>query len=98
MSAHRRPLATAGAAAGVLFALWFVPSANASPDTAPAAATAPAQHAADHADAGRPAERQALPELRGARDTDGTVYVIGGLGAAGVGALLAARAARRRGA
>ncbi|WP_326693140.1 MULTISPECIES: hypothetical protein [unclassified Streptomyces] len=32
LSAHRRPLATAAAAGGVLCALWFVPTANATPD------------------------------------------------------------------
>jgi hypothetical protein len=32
LSAHRRPLATAAAAGGVLCALWFVPTANATAD------------------------------------------------------------------
>ncbi|MFG7946740.1 hypothetical protein [Streptomyces cacaoi] len=32
LAAHRRPLATAAAAGGLLLALWFVPSANAAPD------------------------------------------------------------------
>ncbi|MGV9988205.1 hypothetical protein [Streptomyces olivaceus] len=33
MSSARRPLLTAAAAGGLLCALWFVPSANATPDT-----------------------------------------------------------------
>ncbi len=32
LSVHRRSLATAAAAGGVLFALWFVPTANATPE------------------------------------------------------------------
>lgn len=32
LSVHRRPLATAAAAGGLLLALWFVPTANATPE------------------------------------------------------------------
>ncbi|MFG3252445.1 hypothetical protein [Streptomyces sp. NPDC048172] len=32
LSAHRRPLVTAAVAGGLLAALWFVPSANATQD------------------------------------------------------------------
>ncbi|MCK1795661.1 hypothetical protein MTQ01_06490 [Streptomyces sp. XM4193] len=54
MAAHHRPLTTAVIAGGVLCALWFVPTANASYDrveTAPQSTVRTAQHAeADEAD------------------------------------------------
>jgi hypothetical protein len=102
LSAHRRPLATAAAAAGMLFALGFVPSAQASPESAPdtgdtlrtaSAAAAPAETVRTTADPGVTAG----PRLREEADSDPTPYVLGALGVAGAGGLLAARIRHTRG-
>lgn len=90
-SAHRRPLATAAVAAGALCAVWFMPSANASPDGG--AGTSPGS-TGTQAHAERSAETRASQD-----DGDGgsTPYVLGGIGvgAVGIGSLLAAEAVRR---
>ncbi|EST23722.1 hypothetical protein N566_25445, partial [Streptomycetaceae bacterium MP113-05] len=85
--ARRRPLATAAAAAGLLFALGFVPSAQASPEPAPPEASVPAVPM--HAAAG-----PRFADGSGHQDTgtDPAPYVLGVAGLAGAGGLLAARA------
>ncbi|MDT0380928.1 hypothetical protein RM572_19420 [Streptomyces sp. DSM 42041] len=88
VSAHRRPLATAAAAAGLLFALGFVPSAQASSEP-PAGeqmrtAAAEVQAAADPG-------AVAGPRLHPDSGADTTPYVLGAVGLAGAGGLLAAR-------
>lgn len=93
LSAHRRPLATAAAAAGLLFALGFVPSAQASPETVPGAGGTPASASLTSsgtrttADAGMAAESR----VREDAGTDLTPYVLGAVGLAGAGGLLATR-------
>ncbi|MGW0731244.1 LAETG motif-containing sortase-dependent surface protein [Streptomyces sp. NPDC002851] len=71
MSPARRPLLTATAAASVLGALWFVPSANATDDRSEAA-----KRAAEHqARSGKGAQDVRLAET-GAVST--TPYLVGG--------------------
>lgn len=91
-ASHRRPLATAAAAAGLLFALWFVPSANASPDDADSAGRAASRSApAAHATEVRTAEST---EARHEESFDVVPYLAGGAGLLGAGGLLAFRLAR----
>lgn len=102
MSAHRRPLATAAAAAGVLFALGFIPSAQASPGSGPesAAGADPVTRTATTAEEVRQdADPGAVagPRLNPDSDGDSTPYVLGAVGLAGAGGLLAARARAVRG-
>jgi hypothetical protein len=86
VSVRRRPLATAAAAAGVLFALGFVPSAQASPEPQHAAAAAePEVRAA--ADPGAVAG----PRLHPGTEPHSAPYVLGAVGLVGAGGLLAAR-------
>lgn len=89
-SVPRRPLATAAVAAGALCAVWFMPSANASPDGG--AGSGPGTGTQAHST--RSAETQAAEEDGGA---DSTPYVLGGIGVgvAGLGGLLAVGAVRR---
>ncbi|MET7479685.1 hypothetical protein ABZT17_35710 [Streptomyces sp. NPDC005648] len=82
MSSARRPLLTATAAATLLGALWFVPSANATQDSpartqpSPTATTqARATSATSPSDTGTTADDTVLADT-GAFDT--TPYVIGG--------------------
>lgn len=99
LSAHRRPLATAAAAAGVLFALGFVPSAQASPDPVPAPEEAARAASSVSADAVRTAADPGLiagPRLHEDAGFDTAPYVLGGVGLAGAGGLLAARARHAR--
>ncbi|MDT9693645.1 LAETG motif-containing sortase-dependent surface protein [Streptomyces sp. P9(2023)] len=83
MSVARRPLLTATAAGALLFALWFVPSANATDE---GRATATEQE--------RAAEGARLAETGGPNTTP---YVIGGTGFLAVGAGFVALAMRRGG-
>lgn len=87
MSVARRPLLTATAAGALLFALWFVPSANATDDGDEGRGGATAQ---EHA-----AEGARLAETGGGPDT--TPYVIGGTAFLAVGAGFVALAMRRGG-
>lgn len=106
----RRPLLTATAAGSVLFALWFVPSANAIVGTDGAtrsglrAASAPAER--DLADEPGPASRTAsgakAPDpaapphfLADTGSPDTTPYVIGGAAFLALGATLVAYSVRR---
>ncbi|MFF0220842.1 LPXTG cell wall anchor domain-containing protein [Streptomyces sp. NPDC004629] len=90
MSSARRPLLTATAAGTLLGALWFVPTANATPD-APARAQSPAAQitqqartvssadAADTPTADGPADGAADGvELADTGSFDTTPYVVGG--------------------
>ncbi|MGW0473940.1 hypothetical protein [Streptomyces coeruleorubidus] len=84
MSSARRPLLTATAAASLLGALWFVPSANATPDSPvrDAVAASPSPQVAEQA---RVAATTAGDSVTGTgarlADTgsfDSTPYVLGG--------------------
>jgi hypothetical protein len=59
LSAHRRPLVTAAAAGGILCALWFVPTANASPDRP--AGPAPHQSAVTQTDQHQSDDSESAP-------------------------------------
>ncbi|MFE1249972.1 hypothetical protein [Streptomyces sp. NPDC058766] len=82
MSSARRPLLTATAAASLLGALWFVPSANAT-SAAPVRATAAADPSPQVTEQARIAATASEASVTGTRlaDTgsfDSTPYVIGG--------------------
>lgn len=105
LSAHRRPLATAAAAAGVLFALGFVPSAQASVEPvvtageAVRAASSASAASAGSVDAVRAAADPGLvagPRVHEDAGSDSVPYVLGAVGLAGAGGLLAARARNSR--
>ncbi|MEV5877163.1 hypothetical protein AB0L75_23575 [Streptomyces sp. NPDC052101] len=86
MSSARRPLLTATAAATLLCALWFVPSANASQDSSRADTEASAAHMTQQA---RAVSSEAVGESTELADTgspDTTPYVVGGTLFLGVGA------------
>ncbi|MGW2016296.1 LAETG motif-containing sortase-dependent surface protein [Streptomyces sp. NPDC001927] len=83
MSVARRPLLTATTAGALLFALWFVPSANATDEGRTGAAGQE-----------RTAEGPRLAETGGPNTTP---YVIGGTGFLAVGAGFVALAMRRGG-
>ncbi|MFI5768227.1 hypothetical protein ACIA74_06675 [Streptomyces sp. NPDC051658] len=89
MVVARRPLLTATAAATLLAALWFVPSANATdePAGAPGAQSEPA------ATAGDPAAGPKLADTGTGIDT--TPYLIGGVAFLGIGAAFVSHSARR---
>ncbi|WP_156723270.1 LAETG motif-containing sortase-dependent surface protein [Streptomyces apocyni] len=81
MSVARRPLLTSAAAAAVLGALWFVPSANATmeePQTAPGAKSAATG-----------------PRLAETGSVDTTPYVVGGAASLAAGVGLVVYAVRR---
>ncbi|WP_031043783.1 hypothetical protein [Streptomyces sp. NRRL F-5650] len=104
MSSARRSLLTATAAGGLLCALWFVPSANATPETPvleSAAATpspqvttqaraASADTAADSAAGGEGSAR-----LADTGSFDSTPYVMGGALCLGLGAGFVGYSVRR---
>ncbi|NLU66710.1 hypothetical protein HCC30_05430 [Streptomyces sp. HNM0574] len=111
MSAHRRPLVTAAAAGTVLFALWFVPTAKASPergipstpsatDSASASPGLPSPGPAQDYTVGEGSAvaTHAVAQPTRLADTGGAEtapYVAGGLGFVCVGGALLLRAARR---
>ncbi|MFD1830555.1 hypothetical protein ACFSJS_12865 [Streptomyces desertarenae] len=110
MRAHRRPLVTAVLAGGLLCGMWFVPSANATGDGAPARPATTSQ--ARVQEQAQPQEQDAVRTQagtgapgafgEGARlaDTgslDITPYFLGGLGFLGAGAALLAHARIRSG-
>ncbi|MFF7353308.1 MULTISPECIES: hypothetical protein [Streptomyces] len=92
MSPARRPLLTATAAGTLLCALWFVPSANASQDSARAHAetstTRMTQQARAVSQAAADSARDAADdtELADTGSPDTTPYVVGGTLFLGVGA------------
>ncbi|MEE1939325.1 hypothetical protein V1L54_07845 [Streptomyces sp. TRM 70361] len=111
MRAHRRPLVTAAVAGGLLCGLWFVPSANATGDGAPArpgtVQTQPQEQVQ-----GQPQEQgQARSQAQGPSGSDSaqgaeladtgsfntTPYLFGGLGFLSVGGVLLAHAHIRSG-
>ncbi|GHB68766.1 hypothetical protein GCM10010377_69370 [Streptomyces viridiviolaceus] len=82
MSSARRPLLTAAAAGGLLCALWFVPSANATPD-GPAHKTLSASPSPQVTEQARVVSTDTAAAGEGTRlaDTgsfDSTPYVVGG--------------------
>ncbi|WP_070196363.1 hypothetical protein [Streptomyces oceani] len=88
LAKHRRPLATAAVAAGALLAVGFLPSANATPNDA---GDGTSSHTASH----RMESGTASQNSAGESDSfDSTPYVLCGIGAAGLGGLLTARAQR----
>ncbi|MDN3297668.1 hypothetical protein QWM81_27245 [Streptomyces ficellus] len=87
MSVARRPLLTATAAGTLLGALWFVPSANATVEQAPAE-----QHGTRTSTTAK-AQQQLVLADTGSVDT--TPYVIGGTAFLGIGTGLVAFAVRR---
>ncbi|MEW2485969.1 hypothetical protein [Streptomyces sp. NPDC048411] len=93
MAMARRPLLTATAAATLLCALWFVPSANATDEAAGAAGT-PSRPAVMNA--GDEVSGPALAETGSGVDT--TPYLIGGTAFLTIGAAFVAHAGRRAGA
>ena len=97
MSAHRRSLATAAAAGAVLIALFFVPTAKATPDAGPRHnATAASTHSAA-GDAARSAGHATVPRPGRLADTgsfDTAPYMVGGLGFLGAGGVLVTRSLR----
>nr|WP_245694759.1 hypothetical protein [Streptomyces abyssalis] len=100
MSAHRRSLMTATAAGSVLCALWFVPSAKATPE-APGPGTGTHHSVTSTSDAA--ASSSSAPTRSraqaGAADPGGdgltTPFVLSALGLAGTGGALIVRARRR---
>jgi hypothetical protein len=100
ISAHRRSLVTATAAGAVLCALWFVPSAKATPD-------APGTGVAPHAVTSSPASPQdsaatdsvragaASGTARPGKENVTAPFVLSALGLAGTGGFLIVRARRR---
>jgi hypothetical protein len=94
--AHRRSLVTATAAGAVLCALWFVPSAKATPDApgwdAREAVASASAHASAHAPHGYGTSAAVADSGAGGPDTP---YVLGGLGFAGAGGALIMRSRRR---
>ncbi|HZG03310.1 MAG TPA: hypothetical protein VE546_07050 [Streptomyces sp.] len=110
MRAHRRPLVTTAVAGGLLCGLWFVPSANATGDGAPARAevsqTQPQVHTPSQTRPQSPeqARFQARATASGGgtdlADTgsfDTTPYLVGGLGFLCAGTALVAHARIRSG-
>ncbi|MER5973795.1 hypothetical protein ABT112_29475 [Streptomyces sp. NPDC002055] len=93
----RRPLLTATAAGSMLFALWFVPSANATvedPGAAPRNRPMTQQVGAPGAPDGSGARPQQL-SLADTGSVDTTPYLVGGTLFLGLGAALVSVAARR---
>ncbi|MFD7497242.1 LPXTG cell wall anchor domain-containing protein [Streptomyces sp. NPDC059832] len=89
MVVARRPLLTATAAATLLAALWFVPSANATDEPA----GAPGVQSEPAAGAGDPAAGPRLADT--GTGTDTTPYLIGGVAFLGIGAAFVSHSARR---
>ncbi|MGW3207301.1 hypothetical protein [Streptomyces sp. NPDC001135] len=101
MSSARRPLLTATAAGTLLCALWFVPSAKASQDSARAdtetATTHVTQQARAMSQAAADSARDAADdtELADTGSPDTTPYVVGGTLFLGVGAGFVVYSVRR---
>jgi hypothetical protein len=84
----RRPLLTATAAATLLAALWFVPSANATDEPGSRSGPATTTTVAGDTDAG--------PRLADTgTGVDTTPYLIGGVAFLGIGAAFVSHSARR---
>lgn len=96
MRAHRRPLVTAAVAGGLLCGLWFVPSANATGESAAVRSEVSRVQAQGGTQTfgGEPVDGV---ELADTGSFDSTPYVVGGLGFLGAGAALLAHARIRSG-
>ncbi|MGW3955471.1 LPXTG cell wall anchor domain-containing protein [Streptomyces sp. NPDC004752] len=104
MSSARRPLLTAAAAAALLGALWFVPSANATPE-APARTESLATQITQQARAVTAADTQTADgstdvstdgvELADTGSFDTTPYVVGGTALLALGAGFVGYSVRR---
>ncbi|MEE1927846.1 hypothetical protein V1J52_06515 [Streptomyces sp. TRM 70351] len=106
MAAHRRPLVTSAVAGGLLCALWFVPSANATdeaerapspPAPAPVAAAGPGHSAHSPADPAAVTARAdgSGPLLADTGGFDTVPYLTGGVAFLVAGTGLVARSVRR---
>ncbi|MFF0137630.1 hypothetical protein ACFYRN_14490 [Streptomyces sp. NPDC005227] len=108
MSAARRSLLTATAAGTLLGALWFVPSANATPDVPSPSGSAPASAPADTTTTGAStgpetmsdtaqdtSSSDAWPQLADTGAVNTTPYVVGGTVFLGLGAGFVAYSVRR---
>ncbi|MEV8123013.1 hypothetical protein AB0P07_02625 [Streptomyces sp. NPDC085944] len=100
MSSARRSLLTATAAGGLLCALWFVPSANATPETpalGSAAATPSPQVTAQAraASTDTAATGEGTTRLADTGSFDSTPYVVGGALCLGLGAGFVGYSVRR---
>ncbi|MET9773035.1 hypothetical protein ABZ023_02060 [Streptomyces sp. NPDC006367] len=99
MSSARRPLLTAAAAGGLLCALWFVPSANATPETpAATAAAGPSPQVTEQArvvTTDTAVSTEAGVRLADTGSFDSTPYVIGGTACLGLGAGFVVYSVRR---
>ncbi|MFJ8804895.1 hypothetical protein [Streptomyces sp. NPDC102490] len=104
MSSARRSLLTAASAGGLLCALWFVPSANATPETPvleSAAATpspqvtAQARAAAADTSTATAATGEGTTRLADTGSFDSTPYVVGGAVCLGLGAGFVGYSVRR---
>ncbi|MFD3413060.1 hypothetical protein [Streptomyces cyaneofuscatus] len=98
MSVTRRTLLTATAAGTLLAALWFVPSANATVETASQSGVATASGTGSGEGARPSAEDAAAPQLaETGPGVDTTPYLIGGTALLGLGAGFVTYSVRRAG-
>ncbi|MCZ7416887.1 MULTISPECIES: hypothetical protein [unclassified Streptomyces] len=96
MAATRRTLVTSAVAGGLLCAVWFIPSANASGShPADARPAGPAQTASAGTSTATAGEEGSGPRLAETGTVDTTPYVVGGVAFLAAGAGLVAHAARR---
>ncbi|CAL9468338.1 hypothetical protein [Streptomyces sp. NPDC090994] len=99
MSSARRPLLTAAAAGSLLCALWFVPSANATPETAagntPSSSPSPQVTEQARLAATAPEAVDGSTRLADTGSFDSTPYVIGGTACLGLGAGFVVYSVRR---
>ncbi|GAA1419094.1 hypothetical protein GCM10009601_15460 [Streptomyces thermospinosisporus] len=108
MSSAVRPLLTATAAGTLLCALWFVPSANATSESAEPATTSPSPQAteqgraasaplnsAEEADAGQSGADREDARLAATGSFDSTPYILGGTSFLAFGAAFVTYSIRR---
>ncbi|WP_030422793.1 hypothetical protein VM636_11140 [Streptomyces sp. SCSIO 75703] len=97
MSSARRPLLTAAAAGGLLCALWFVPSANATPETVAdeAVSASPSPQVTEQARIASTGTDAASVRLADTGSFDSTPYVVGGVLCLGLGAGFVTYSVRR---
>ncbi|MFE0800903.1 hypothetical protein [Streptomyces sp. NPDC058812] len=100
MSSARRPLLTAAAAGGLLCAMWFVPSANATPDTPvlKSASASPSPQVTEQArvaSTDTAATGEGTARLADTGSFDSTPYVVGGALCLGLGAGFVGYSVRR---
>ncbi|MFH9731346.1 hypothetical protein [Streptomyces sp. NPDC017260] len=100
MSSARRPLLTAAAAGGLLCAMWFVPSANATPETPvlKSASASPSPQVTEQARAASTdtvATGEGTTRLADTGSFDSTPYVVGGALCLGLGVSFVGYSVRR---